>query len=94
MKAVEAGSGAVATTPSGMPAWTDAELSARGEKAPGDEDTCVPRVRCPIAKKIANIATAHTMKAKVCRKSIGAGLRRARARTCSIRMLFMMRDTL
>jgi len=48
-----------------MPAWTDAEVSARGEWVPGDEAAWVPRVTWPTAKKMANIAAAHAMNASV-----------------------------
>jgi hypothetical protein len=48
-----------------MPAWTDWELSGRGEEVPGDEAAWDPRVAWPTAKKTANIRTAHAMKASV-----------------------------
>ena len=87
------GIGAAAGKPYGIPARVSWAGSVCGPAAIWGS-AWVERIAWPSSKKSTNSTTADSSRERTRRRSMTIGRARVRALTCSIRIMFMMRDTL
>ena len=93
LKVTSDGIGAAAGKPYGIPARVSWAGSVCGPAAVWGS-AWVERIAWPSSKKSTNSTTADSSRERTRRRSMTTGRMRVRALTCSIRIMFMMRDTL